>query len=101
MLPHTLLTRLYLGLVVNMPSAWNRIGVNWLDLSSTRLEPVINEIYNATLERDYWLRVASKQSGLNPPTYDSINTSYQIRFIYDTFETWFRPLSTSSNKLYA
>lgn len=83
-----------------MPSAWNRIGVNWLDLSSTRLEPVINEIYNATLERDYWLRVASKQSGLNPPTYDSINTSYQIRFIYDTFEAWFRPLSTSSNKLY-
>ena len=80
-----------------MPSAWNRIGVNWLDLSSTRLEPVINEIYNATLERDYWLRFTQGDTSLPPKTTLSRNTSYQIRYIYTTFERWFKPLSGLSS----
>ena len=81
-----------------MASAWNRIGVDWEDLSNTRLEPVINEIYKATIERDYWLRVTGKELNLNPPNNNTVNSSKQLRDIYSIFETWFRPISTSSSR---
>lgn len=77
-----------------MPSAWNRIGANWEDLRNTRLEPVINELYKATIERDYWIRLTGREFDPTPLSAVKYNTSYQIRKIYELFEIWFRPVST-------
>ena len=84
-----------------MASAWNRIGVNWGDLSNVRLEPVINELYKAVLERDYWIRVTGRELGVLPVDVKKYNTSYQLRTIYTLMEKWFRPqtLKTSTTIL--
>lgn len=81
-----------------MPSAWDRIGANWLDLRNIRTEPVINEIYKATVERDYWLKLIQGDT-VTAPNYPLVNTSYQLRYIYIAFERWFKPLSIVSNGL--
>ena len=72
-----------------MPSSWNRINADWSNLLNTRLDPVLNELYKATQERDYWLcGLIGIDKVIDSNTK---NSSYQLRYLYSTFNRWLKP----------
>ena len=87
-----------------MASGWTTSGIDWTSASTmrnSRTEQIVTELYKATLERNFWIKTVQSSSIVPVVLYKKIRMDTQLRYIYETFEKWFRPLINGNDSPFA
>jgi hypothetical protein len=82
-----------------VPSGWTNSGIDWENIRDNRTEEVVNHLYLATNERDYWVKHFSNLNSVisSIDTVGRRTTNDSLRYMFNTIQRWLLPFDEFPN----